>query len=173
MVDSYGTCNPWFKLLTDIGSYESVLLRPDAVFVEDARGIHVHDIGDCGTVVCPNGGVVEPITLAIQMGFYRIPHQMLEFCRTVVESNNVYLAYRILSAACSVQGSVDKEVAFSGGEARKLLYPVAQMDVEERCRQAVQTRNPSEAGPSIGRKIRRNQMCPCGSGLKYKKCCGK
>lgn len=25
----------------------------------------------------------------------------------------------------------------------------------------------------IGKKIGRNEMCPCGSGLKYKKCCGK
>ncbi len=24
-----------------------------------------------------------------------------------------------------------------------------------------------------GRKIGRNDTCPCGSGLKYKKCCGK
>ena len=25
----------------------------------------------------------------------------------------------------------------------------------------------------IGKKIGRNEKCPCGSGLKYKKCCGK
>ena len=25
----------------------------------------------------------------------------------------------------------------------------------------------------IGRKIGRNELCPCGSGKKYKKCCGK
>ncbi len=28
-------------------------------------------------------------------------------------------------------------------------------------------------GPKKGRKIGRNQPCPCGSGKKYKKCCGK
>ena len=25
----------------------------------------------------------------------------------------------------------------------------------------------------VGKKIGRNDPCPCGSGLKYKKCCGK
>lgn len=25
----------------------------------------------------------------------------------------------------------------------------------------------------VGKKIGRNDLCPCGSGLKYKKCCGK
>ena len=25
----------------------------------------------------------------------------------------------------------------------------------------------------LGKKIGRNEKCPCGSGLKYKKCCGK
>jgi uncharacterized protein YecA (UPF0149 family) len=25
----------------------------------------------------------------------------------------------------------------------------------------------------IGKKVGRNEKCPCGSGLKYKKCCGK
>lgn len=31
----------------------------------------------------------------------------------------------------------------------------------------------SDALPSIGEKIGRNAPCPCGSGKKYKKCCGK
>ena len=25
----------------------------------------------------------------------------------------------------------------------------------------------------LGRKIGRNELCPCGSGKKYKKCCGR
>jgi predicted aspartyl protease len=29
------------------------------------------------------------------------------------------------------------------------------------------------AGPSSGRKVGRNDPCPCGSGRKYKKCCGR
>ncbi|MBU2644703.1 SEC-C domain-containing protein [bacterium] len=27
-------------------------------------------------------------------------------------------------------------------------------------------------GPKLSRKPGRNDSCPCGSGLKYKKCCG-
>jgi SEC-C motif-containing protein len=27
--------------------------------------------------------------------------------------------------------------------------------------------------PIIAEKVGRNDPCPCGSGLKYKKCCGK
>jgi len=29
------------------------------------------------------------------------------------------------------------------------------------------------AHPDTGRKIGRNETCPCGSGVKFKKCCGK
>ena len=31
----------------------------------------------------------------------------------------------------------------------------------------------SDNSPVSKEKIGRNDMCPCGSGLKYKKCCGK
>jgi uncharacterized protein YecA (UPF0149 family) len=30
-----------------------------------------------------------------------------------------------------------------------------------------------EAVPAGASKIGRNQLCPCGSGKKYKRCCGK
>jgi uncharacterized protein YecA (UPF0149 family) len=26
---------------------------------------------------------------------------------------------------------------------------------------------------NFGRKVQRNDFCPCGSGIKYKKCCGR
>ena len=29
------------------------------------------------------------------------------------------------------------------------------------------------AAPAKKRKIGRNELCPCGSGKKYKKCCGR
>ena len=34
---------------------------------------------------------------------------------------------------------------------------------------------PQAAGPFVrtGRKVGRNEPCPCGSGKKYKQCCGK
>jgi preprotein translocase subunit SecA len=42
---------------------------------------------------------------------------------------------------------------------------------------ATATEAGQEDGPKTVRRegptIRRNEMCPCGSGKKYKKCCGK
>lgn len=32
---------------------------------------------------------------------------------------------------------------------------------------------PTQGSSSSGRKVGRNEPCPCGSGLKYKKCCGR
>ena len=32
--------------------------------------------------------------------------------------------------------------------------------------------DPAPAPPAQSVKVGRNQPCPCGSGLKYKKCCG-
>ena len=33
-------------------------------------------------------------------------------------------------------------------------------------------RDRADAGVSAARKIGRNEPCPCGSGKKYKRCCG-
>ena len=38
-------------------------------------------------------------------------------------------------------------------------------------RKAVLLRNPTAAARPGGRKVGRNEPCPCGSGRKYKKCC--
>jgi uncharacterized protein len=35
------------------------------------------------------------------------------------------------------------------------------------------TRRPATDAPSPLGKLRRNKSCPCGSGLKYKRCCGR
>jgi hypothetical protein len=34
------------------------------------------------------------------------------------------------------------------------------------------THEPKRTGPETERKVGRNEICPCGSGRKYKKCCG-
>jgi len=39
-------------------------------------------------------------------------------------------------------------------------------------RKAGLLRNPTAAARPGGRKVGRNESCPCGSGRKYKKCCG-
>ncbi|MDP3013211.1 MAG: SEC-C metal-binding domain-containing protein, partial [Candidatus Subteraquimicrobiales bacterium] len=42
----------------------------------------------------------------------------------------------------------------------------------ERKRMVVETSRPSQSQKKA-KKVGRNEPCPCGSGLKYKKCCGK
>jgi uncharacterized protein YecA (UPF0149 family) len=37
---------------------------------------------------------------------------------------------------------------------------------------SVEFRRPKAQGPSSHAKVGRNDDCPCGSGKKYKKCCG-
>lgn len=60
----------------------------------------------------------------------------------------------------------------------KFLYHVEMPDKMERKRVAVVAGTNREEGKKQktvvkGKKIGRNDPCPCGSGLKYKKCCGK
>ena len=57
-------------------------------------------------------------------------------------------------------------------ETLKLLFNVERFVQRERV--AVETEMPGENQPVVkGKKIGRNDPCPCGSGKKYKKCCGK
>lgn len=46
-------------------------------------------------------------------------------------------------------------------------------DLREMLRQALAERASDTSGPRKVRKVGRNEPCPCGSGRKYKKCCGK
>ena len=59
----------------------------------------------------------------------------------------------------------------------KFLYHIEAKDKMERKRvaNAVETSGGNLKQKPIvkGKKIGRNDPCPCGSGLKYKKCCGK
>jgi preprotein translocase subunit SecA len=59
----------------------------------------------------------------------------------------------VLDLTRNIQKKKDRELAglqFTGGDGTGVKQPV------------------SNKGPKVGR----NEMCPCGSGKKYKKCCG-
>jgi hypothetical protein len=172
MIDDEGSWAPYLRLIGRIGSWQNLLFRPDFMFIEDSKGIHVHDIGESGTVVCPNGGIVEPITLAMQLGFYNLPDEMLGLCRYAAKNNDVYLTYRLLAASYSVQSCTEERVAAAAAQARDILHPVTELDIETRCRQFAGKGHRSE-GRSPKKKIGRNEKCPCNSGLKYKNCCGR
>ncbi|MDH7497985.1 MAG: SEC-C metal-binding domain-containing protein, partial [Syntrophomonadaceae bacterium] len=46
--------------------------------------------------------------------------------------------------------------------------------VQPQERAVVENREPAERKPvKAGKRVGRNDACPCGSGKKYKKCCGK
>lgn len=173
IVDAEANWEPYLQLLSHIGSYEYVLLRPDFIYLEDNTVFHVHEVGETGEFVCPRSGIIEPITLAIQSGFIHIPQEMLKLCQYAAEKNNIYLACRILSAAYSLLDSVDGAIASAAAKARELLNPMVKQDFEDRCKQAVHKGYASEGRAPKTRKIGRNEKCPCGSGLKYKKCCGR
>jgi len=48
-----------------------------------------------------------------------------------------------------------------------------QMEIEQRQQEAQRSLNHGEQNPMAEKKVSRNDPCPCGSGKKYKNCCGK
>ncbi|RLA72047.1 MAG: preprotein translocase subunit SecA [Epsilonproteobacteria bacterium] len=48
-----------------------------------------------------------------------------------------------------------------------------QMEIEQRQQEAQLSLNHGEQNPMAEKKVSRNDPCPCGSGKKYKNCCGK
>jgi len=165
--------DPYLQLLHEIGSYEYVLLRPDFLYIEDFTEFHVHEIGESGEFVCPKSGIIEPITLAIQCGFCHIPQEMLRLCNSAAANNIIYLAYRLMAATGSLLDSVDKDVAEAAAKAREILKPIIKQDIEDRCQTTRKGTIASAGSATKPRKVGRNEQCPCGSGRKYKKCCGR
>jgi len=85
-----------------------------------------------------------------------------EICRNIFRSASSQKAYENFMSGLSLDASHDLASAFTGGD----LVSMANEEVaqEEPTRAA-----PVRAGPKVGR----NDPCPCGSGKKYKKCCGR
>ena len=63
----------------------------------------------------------------------------------------------------------EKEIAESARLDPK--QPVYEEDLE-RIRTALKERPREGAGPLSGERVGRNDSCPCGSGKKFKRCCG-
>lgn len=84
------------------------------------------------------------------------------------KKNNLFffLAHRLNTAAISTETCIEKEVARASEEAQKILRPIVRNVIE----------NAHAVGQNSGQgygKVGRNAPCPCGSGKKYKKCCGR
>jgi hypothetical protein len=127
-MESEGTESPWDMRLTimgAVGSYPDILKRFEPSSFEDWKGFYHHTInsadGQVGNVLCGQHGIVEPITFAIQQGFYEKPTEMLRLCKRAVSLGNSFLAHRIYNAVNTVRDSTDETVAKVACRAHVLL----------------------------------------------------
>ena len=58
-------------------------------------------------------------------------------------------------------------------EERARMEAMVRKIEQEQTKGAVYGRSKDESTPKIEKRIPRNDPCPCGSGKKYKHCCGK
>ena len=80
---------------------------------------------------------------------------------------------RFLGAVWNSQTAVHEQ---SGNTASSMANQARQSDIGRQQQEAIDNSQTGEKKEPIRRteaKIGRNDLCPCGSGLKYKKCCGK
>lgn len=163
---SQSSVDSQLMVMARVGSYPRTLLRPYPSSIRQNPGFHVHEMTEHGSVLCHQSGIIEPITFAIQCGFYNIPKDMLRLCVFAKEQKLFFLAHRLNMAALSVEKCVDGEVATTSKEAQKILRPIVRDFIEAVCAEAKQSKKKP-------RKIGRNDPCSCGSGKKFKKCCGR
>ncbi|MFT4407467.1 hypothetical protein ACMXY3_25640 [Bacillus cereus] len=110
--------DPWKvyrEILIVVGRYENVLRRfePEAT-LDDIMGYQTHTLrskdGREGEGLCGEVGIIEPITYAMQRGFYEIPDEMLKICQYAVQEKDPFLSHRLHNAANSMI-DVDKEAS--------------------------------------------------------------
>ncbi|WP_226602990.1 hypothetical protein [Bacillus cereus] len=66
----------------------------------------------------------EPITYAMQRGFYEIPDEMLKICQYAVQEKDTFLSHRLHNAASSMIGVNKEDFARSIKQALRLLKGV-------------------------------------------------
>ncbi len=153
------------RILATVGSYPRTFFRPYPSSIRQNPGFHVHEISEHGSVLCHQSGIIEPITYAIQCGFYHIPKDMLRLCKFAKEEKLFFLAHRLNMAALSVQQCIEVDLAKASKAAQKILRPIVRGTIDVMCTGIKSSVRKSD-------KVGRNEPCPCFSGKKYKKCCG-
>lgn len=156
----------FLRLVVGIGSFDNVLLRAAPTSFSSMPKFHIHDMSQNRGFICPKSGIVEPITLAMQTGFYHIPDKMIDLCKFARDEEQIFLAQRLNIAAIATQTCCDEKVENCSIRAQKILKPVLNKLMEEFKEQLKE--NEEET-----REVERNEKCPCGSGKKFKKCCKK
>jgi hypothetical protein len=102
--------DPWKvyrQILLTVGGYQNVLRRFDPITTpEDIMEYKTHSLqskeGKEGEVICGEVGIIEPITYAMQRGFYDIPDEMLKICQYAVQEKDPFLSHRLHNAANSM-----------------------------------------------------------------------
>jgi hypothetical protein len=165
-----GSRNIQTALFDEVGSFPEVLRRPDSISSKVMKRFHVHEMTDIGTILCHQTGIVEPITQAMLKGFYEIPDEMLQLCRDAVDKKKWILSWRLYLAAMATQTSANHVVSESSKEAIEMICSF-QEDFFKKLKSSCEA--PTRPVRKKQKKVGRNQPCICGSGVKYKKCCGK
>jgi hypothetical protein len=95
---------------------------------EESLSFYMHTVrsrnGVEGEVLCGKIGIIEPITYAMQLGFYELPEEMLKICQLAVGEGNIFLGHRLINATKTMIGVTKKSSAQTAKQALRLLKDV-------------------------------------------------
>jgi len=97
-----------------------------------------------------------------------------EICHNIFRSASSLMAFENFLRNIPTQTSHQSSAAFGGGTTgadggKTAQGPAQGSDIVSEAAAATEKAQPKRVGPKVGR----NDPCPCGSGKKYKHCCGK
>ena len=152
------------KLLHRIGSFKEILIHPQNNHIENAVPVNTHQFGDTNTV-CYNMGIIEPITYSLQTAFTFYKNEMAEFVKRAITDNNIALINRLYAVTRVFDSIVEEDISETAKECNVLIQDYfsdffKNIDIHQ--------------NEKLSKKHQgRNEKCSCGSGKKYKHCCGK
>jgi preprotein translocase subunit SecA len=91
-----------------------------------------------------------------------------EICHNIFRSASSLMAFDQFLRNLP-QRTVHQETSAFGGQQRSTATPPSGGDLVSEANETLAKAKPVKTGPKVGR----NDACPCGSGKKYKQCCGK
>jgi preprotein translocase subunit SecA len=92
-----------------------------------------------------------------------------EICHNIFRSASSLMAFENFLLNIPKQTKHESQSAFGGSGAPAKSDNKKASDVVSEAANAVEKAKPIQTGPKVGR----NDPCPCGSGKKYKQCCGR
>ena len=92
-----------------------------------------------------------------------------EICRNIFLSASSLMAFENFLRKLPKQTTHQETSAFGDQTASNASSPTGGGDMVKEANEAVAKGRTVKTGPKVGR----NDPCPCGSGKKYKQCCGK